>query len=68
MFYQLGILSPVTLVCEINPHSGDQLLLIALRIFIKYQRKVSDGSGCLTVKSFTEFADSGLLLKIEVEG
>lgn len=68
MFYQLGILSPVKLTYEINHHSGDQLLLIALRIFIQYQRKVSECSGCLTVKSFTEFADSGLLLKIEVEG
>ena len=40
--------------------------LTTLRILIKYQIKVSGNAGCLTLKSFTEFTDSGLLLKMEV--
>ena len=40
---------------------GINCLLIALRIFFKYQRKLSENAGCLTPGSFTMFTDSGML-------
>ena len=57
----LGISAQSSCCIKLTIIVGINCLLITLRIFFKYQRKLSENAGCLTLGSFTKFTDSEML-------